>query len=433
MASATQVIFAGEIDVAKSILGIFNGTEAYAIANKYFPKETGYNSKHDDLSTRMASKSDKGFRLKAPTILMRNKNGKLDKWFIIAWTADKGSQKDYFFKAPDSKVNIDEIFKRKRVDLYVSPNSRRDDVREDDERLAAMDYQLIMATQVLLFANLFGVNLSAYTEEDNKAFFSRFEKEINGIMEGATGKKGSLSFDDAMIESFTNIPTYGRMENKLLVPAVAEIQEDEEVLKPAFNSIWDSVKRAFSKQLGNPSKYLSSLKIPTDLTSIVSAINYCPIPSAVRKFVKFGENYETAFDLRVRIRPKLDESGGWSRYTRQKISKDKTINLTRDGTYKLWGGSKSSPRPQGKRGESFEGKIFFKPELDLMYFPQGSPTMRWEVDKLSIQKKRVETIDDYDGGEEYYDESEGEGIPSKLGATLSTGDSDEDDGYSSPY
>ena len=253
-------------------------------------------------------------------------------------------------------------------------------------------------------------------------------------MEGATGKKGSLSFDDAMIESFDNIPTYATTETKTKIPAVIETQEDEEVIKPAFNTIWDSVKKAYNKQLGNPSKYLSSLKMPSDLTSIVSALNYCPTPSIMIKYVKFGDNYERTLDVRVTIRPKVDDNGsGWERYTRQRISDGKNINLNKVRTLKLWGGSASNPRPQGKRGGYFEGKIFFKPELDLMYFTSGSPTIRWEVDKLSIHKKREDVSDDYDGGEEYYDESDGEGIPSKLGATLNAGDSDEDDGYSSPY
>ena len=429
------VIFAGELIPATTILGLLNGTEQYVIANKYFPKESLYSPKYDDITVK-SSEGPNGFRLRGPTIYIKSPKGEFVRNYVIAWTMDKNSQKRYYILKP-SEQSLNPM--KQQMNLLVKPNMFADPPKEDDLNMAAFEYQILMATQVLIVANMFGVDLSKYkTETTNDAFFTRFANELNTILkEKCTENEKKLQlveFDKGMIDSFVKIPVYGVID-KNCVPVLEETQADEELVQ-AFTSFWDAIKKSFKKYLEKPNKYLPDLEIPATLTKLLSENNFQPLPTfRSQKIITKDDKSITSFDAKLRItsaaEPGSDGAREFKYTTKQKVSADSVKPLTMSNMIRLWGGTTKEPNPKDKRGEAHEGKIYVIPRLDLKYYKQGNPTMSWITDKLCIRVIKQQE-EDYDGGEEYYDESSDDKLHDKQGASIPEPTSDED-GYNSPY
>ena len=426
------VIYAGDIIPAKSILGVLNGTEQFIISNKYFPKETYYNAKYADITLK-ASETANGFRLKPPAIFIKDsKTGRYVRKYVIAWTKDKNSQKRYFvMKPPEQSVNPI----KQPMQLMVKVNQYSESPKEEDLNIAAFEYQALMAVQVVLVANMLCIDLSKYkTETTNEEFFGRLSKDLNAILnEKCTDKKTQpIEFDKEMIESFVKIPTYGIID-KNVVPVLDEPQGDEFV--QSFTTFWEVVKKSFKKYIEKPTKYLPDVDVPNSLTKLLSENNYQPIPTFRLQRIIKDDSSKLIFDAKIKIvfltgNAETDEK---TRYpTKQKVGPNKVepINLTT--LNKLWGGSIKEPLPKDKRGEAYEGKMYIIPIFALKYYKQGNPTIAWSVDKMCVRTIKTASQDDYDGGEEYYDESTDDGVRDKQGAAIAEPVSDED-GYEEPY
>ena len=435
MSDRKLVIYAGRIRPAKFVLGMFNGTEDFVIANRFFQRESHYTDK-DDITK--AKELEAGLKLPTPRIWWKDPTTRaFTSNYIIVWADDKEDKNKhyYFFKPPNSAAGPN--FWKRGMNLSVSTNDKDHPFHNAEKNLIQFDYQLSIAMQVLLFANAFGINIGAYGtgEMSNKDFFNRFAEDIDTMCkEQGISPKAPLIFDDAMIDSFEHAPPFGK-EDGIPFPAI-ESESGEEPQK-AFKTVWDSIKDSYGGYL---SKKPLKTKCPPCLQNITRTNNCVPCPTFRRSYQinREDDKYRIRFDTKITLEIKVDKSN--PNYNPD-IKEDFLTHFSKKTgfgvadekfTAHLWGGTPDNLFPATK-GQGHTGLIFLRPMLNFKYYKNGTPTTKWKVIRISTKKTKVAVVDDFKIEGEVYSDSEEENEEmalSKGGAVTSTADSD--DGYEDP-
>lgn len=432
----TLILYAGEIKPAKSVLGMFNGSESFVISNRFFQTESMYDPNKDDITKR--KENDSGFRLSSPHIYWKDpKTGAFVKGCCIAWNEKEHERKKYYAMKPSAQAWAGKCWDKQIMKVLISPNDKDNKIQNSEKNLLLIDYQFSIGMQVLLFANVFGIDLSKYGsgEMANDAFFAKFAEDIDGVCKDlGVSPKEPLIFEEAMIKSFTNAPYFGKHQ-KIYVPA--ESQGEDEPIMPAFKTIWDSVADSYKSQLSK--KPLKS-KCPPALTKILADPTYLPCPNfklTIGPNKKEDGKWKNFFDAKLRFTIKFPEKDAnfnpnITMYSRYQVSKDKIDPINRKFMARLWGGKENAPYPKDKIGALHEGFIFMRPNIDFQYYATGQPTITWAVDKIAIKDIKISTVEYADGNDCFQSDSDSDDSDEEVGRSgAKLAADDDDDGYRS--
>lgn len=433
MSDRKLILFAGKLRPAKNVLSMFNGTEDFVIANRFFPRESHYTEK-DDITK--AKELEAGLKMPSPKIWWRDPNTRAYTInYVIVWADDKDDKEKYyyFFKPPNSAISGN--FWKKTMNLSTGTNDKEHPFHNAEKNLIQIDYQLSIAMQILLFANAFNINIGEYGtgEMSNKEFFTRFGDDIDNVCkEQGIAPKAPLIFEDAMIESFNQPPPFGK-ENGVPFPA---LENDGEEPQKGFNTVWDSIKDSYGSFLA---KKPLKTKCPPCLQKITSSANYVPCPTFKRSFQinKEDDKYNIRFDTKISLDIKLDKSN--PNYNPDVKDEYLTRYPKKVGfgvadekfTAHLWGGTPENIFPAGK-GQRHMGLIFIKPLLNFKYYKNGTPTIKWKAIRISTHKVKATVSDDFHIEGECYSDSEEEVDKNELSKTGAALNVDSDDGYDDP-
>lgn len=429
--NSSLVLWAGELKPAKSVLGVLNGSEDYVVSNKFFATKSHFDPKYDAIGVYAGTPdTSKGYRLKSPSIWWKDPStGSFTRWYVIAWNDRKNTPKQYFIIKPPTV----EAINKPAVKLLTIPNGKETPVSEAEANMLAIDYQLSVIMQVLLFSTAFGVDIGTYgaKEMSNEAFFTRFASDIeSACKEQGIADKEPLVFDGKMVESFTSPPLYAAID-KIYWPVVENGEEEEPTR--AFKTIWESIKDSYSGALG---KKGFKTKCPATLKKIMDSSNFCPSPSMRTAVIHKDDKYVKRVQMKVTFRV-LNGTGSNAKFCTKilKVSKNekkpKKVPLTRKLMPEVYGAKEANPVPDNIKGVGRNGFIYLKPSIDFAYYSQGQPTTHWDVDYM--RAARVATrIDDYDNNDEYADQSEEDSDSEKRGTGTGLSEDDEGDGYQAP-
>ena len=383
---------ASEIELASSIIGILDGSESFTILNKFFNDNCKlYDASKDDIGQLSLSGSE-GFRLKSPRIAIKNTKSKtFGCWPVIAWRhVDDNYDKQYFIMNPGDE-RFKDLYKSCHFKLIVNPNNKETPFLEEDEKLIGFEYQVLMATECLILAYGFEIDLKKYDKMyNNKEFLTAFKIDILNKIKAKTsvGDSFDVELNDKFIESFNNPPLYKTLKNKSII-TVSE--DDLKTTKPLFTSLYQSIQK---KVIDGDFEY----DFPKNMVKVFESVNSVTIPS-FRKIVlqdKKDKNlYTVRFDSRLDFSIKINpgEPGYNDKVkefslTKQQISASQYKTLDKTGLFTLWGGSKDTPKHPIFRGGSHTGCIFIVPVIELKYYSTGYPTLNWRVDKVALKKRK---------------------------------------------
>jgi hypothetical protein len=383
------VIFVNRLIPSKSIISLFNGTSMLYISNPYFPGKFQYDTEKDDILK--PAKSDKhGFRLKSPRVCIDTDGKGFNPFYILAWSngpkKTSDDHKTFYIYRPSDYV-VDALESKINVKLNVSTS--RSDVRpeREDEIMCIIDYQLCFATEILLIARLFNINLANINEEDNAVFLKKFVELLqraiysNVVAEKAKSEKFSLELLPQYVDSFLNPPPFKRFGD-LWAPVDPKNIEDTQ---PYFPSMLQSLKK-FMRITG------SKFPIEKLLLPIMTMFENCLLVPMFKTIAyPRGEEFHTKFDAKITIWTNSAKTQGTKIQTAPKIS----IPCSQIELVRLWGGIQTNVKL--KKNCIHKGSIFFRPpQLDYKFYKTGQPNSVWSVDKICTQRQETSMENDYD-------------------------------------
>ena len=406
--SDTKVYYLGEFQPATSVLGMFNGTESFIIANPWFPDVSGYDAEQD-ISKPVKTKSLNGQRLNSPKIYMRNIETKaLIKNYVLAWDNHKyvkGSpKKRYFIAHPAVESFQDGQWKNFQTKLKISSTKITD---SSDLAFITFDYQLTIGMQILLIARTLNIDLSKYgadEEVNNVKFFEKFKSDIISVINKATGKEPSITFSKDMINSFTNPPAWGKPEDSSIDVPV-KLSEDETSIEEAFQTPWLAVRSVINSAM----QKLKDVTKPV-LRDVFKTNDWHIAPEVRFFYAKSKRNadddkYHKFFNSKIKTVAKLDHDDEKKRpYCMLKTSKKSGVMELND-LISLWGGTPKINLPLSS-GVSWEGVIFVKPTFDFQYYRQGAPSVVMLANRFTLKKAESSSAGDYDDGMDFSDEDD---------------------------
>lgn len=417
--SNTKVYYLGEFQPASSILGMFNGTESFIIANPWFPEISGYD-KEQDISKPTKIKSANGQRLNSPRVYMRNIETKaLIKNYVLAWDNHKyvkGSpRKRYFIAHPATESFQNGQWLNIQTKLKITTSAEPD---ASDLALVMLNYQLTIGMQILLIARTLDIDLSKYgadEEVNNTKFFERFKSDIVNVINKATGKEPAISFSKEMINSFTNPPVWGRPEDSSIdVPVV--LSEDKTTIEEAFQTPWLAVRSVINSSM-------TKLKdVVKPVLRDVFKTNDWHIAPEIRFFYAKSkkhsddDTYRKFFNSKIKTvaKPAIDDEKKRPYCMLKTLKKERVMTI--DDLMSLWGGTSKTNLPMTP-GTAWEGVIFIKPNIDFQYYRQGAPSVVMLANRFTIKKAETLSASDYDDGMDFTeddgdDENDGDDITS---------------------
>jgi hypothetical protein len=375
---------------------MFDGTAMLYIANPYFPRCPYEASKDDILQT---TKDDsKGFRMKSPRVFLKTHHeGGYNPFFIIAWM-DSTPKMFYIVSPMEDEIKNDKL--KSKINLKLTIRSSRPDTRlaPEDQCMQLLDYQLSMATEVLLVARLFDINLKALHSTDNKEFLTKIANAITAKVMNAVKSDKTITSKAAIVisqeyaESFEQPPMYKRI-GEVWEPVNSD---NIQISKPYFQTIMQLVKKLMNETNNKYTLHKSFIKIMRG-TASVSTIPAFRLTSFLDKTdeirVKFEGKATCWFDHKT-CRP-----------TQIQTSAKTVVPCTVAECVKLWGGTEQNVTLH--KSCMHNGCIFFSPpRIDMKFYARGQPGMEWSIDKISTKRFERRTSSDYTNGSEIFDEDE---------------------------
>ena len=169
-----EVIYAGDITPAKSLIGLLDGTEMFCVENPWFVVP---GMRPIDKKTYMELKPSKasfGVMLSPVYLLVRTMDRKpFNSKFVIGYTNARGERKNYFVM---KEYDISKIRENVRHKLIVSPGA---DKQISDENLIKLDQQLCMVMDVLLIAKIMDMDMKVLCSEECKGLCPVCGKNLN--------------------------------------------------------------------------------------------------------------------------------------------------------------------------------------------------------------------------------------------------------------
>lgn len=391
-----QFIYATDIKLPKSLIGLLDGSEQFCFENPYF--NVAGMSKPDKKSFLevKGTNSKFGVMLNQIYILFKGANNVFTKYYAIGYTEtiNTGSRidkkpKEYYVMRP---FDVTDLSKSNKYKLIVSP--AKGEVLTEDTVLLKLDYQFSMVMDVLCISKILDIDLSKYSGMNNEKFYKAYINDINAILKDK-GSKKQMEYDEILVASFDDPPIFGKSARNETIP----IYDLENSTEPAFNTLfmnfYDAVIPIKSKLRG--------------WEKVLQRANCAAFPSIrYMSFEKKGSEDEEVkcikrFDSRLTFIIQLSSSdpGYNSKFpeglvTRQQVSRTKIDKLTKTTLPKLWGGAMSDD--DKTRGATQKGCLYIVPQPIYRYYEKGCPTIDWRVEKVATQRVQTTVMSDYDEG-----------------------------------
>jgi hypothetical protein len=396
-----EIVIISDLVPAKSVLSLLDGSAMFYIANPYFKDTCPYDSVKDDILKPVAN-SNRGCRLQSPRIYFRkDQNSGFNKWYILAWK-NKKEPKTYFIYKPFSTV-LANLSTKHNIRISVGVERAQQAPNAEDRIMAAINYQLLFATEVLLVARMFNINLKEQLQNihNNDDFLVKFGNLVNEKILAAnksdkerhSGSSRGIKITHEYINSFIDIPVYKRIK---------------ETWYPVDPNDLNSNKAHFPNLLEQVRDFITdtSSKYPLDnisqkIINGVYSVAFCPTFKAI---VYENKNHEIKgkFDSHITVWLAIP---GARMPTKIQKSSTKTDPCTCNDCVELWGGTAEAPSL--KNFSKHVGCIFFQPpKLDYKFYKVGQPEVVWSVDKFTTRKVDATSGMDYDYGNEIFDDDE---------------------------
>ena len=375
-------IYASDIKPFKSVIGVFNGSEDFAIENPWFPIP---GAKPCDPKSYMGTIPDSkgGLFLNAPRLLRKTPTGTFTPFYAIGWTTVVQNQKlrkDYRIHAPYGGQPL----KRKQK-LMVSPGNR--ELADDDNKLLLFNWQLTMIEDVLLVARILDVNLARYKDMDNTKFYNAFIKDVNEKLK-ARKADTLMVVDEELVNAWMNPPIVSKNKRKEEI-FINDINKPQEM---AFQSLMQAFYESITS-IGDATNFNGKF-----LERIWDKPNCFAVPTfRLKTFIRKDDperNAILSLDTRLIVYAKVDDPKDPdfkakipdSLCTSRQISKTKKVKITKQTMPELWGETEYHTNPEKHESATYSGCIFIAPTLSFSFHEKGCPTIDWRIDTLAINK-----------------------------------------------
>lgn len=375
-----EIIYAGQIINASSIISLLDGSSMFCVSNPYFNVPGIYPSdKKTFLVPDKRKITSNGVTLYGVDLYVKTQTGApYTKSFTIAWALSRGVKKSYYVMKPFDMKKLTDNHRQK---VMVSP---RGVVGNDDANLVLLDYQLCVIMEILTLAVINDIDLGTYAGIiDNRAFIRKFYSDITARIK-SFGVDDSFKFiaNDAFIDSFADSftkPPYYMKQQKKYIP-IKELGNS--AAKARIISPFAAFYSAYSNE-GLIDRYKR-------FSSIIMANSTC-IPSFrntdyERKHDgEFSGEHISSIDTRLTFMIKLNESdSGFNArmpnflFTQKVVGKARYEQLDSVNIHQMWGLNEA-------RGVQQEGVMMITPSLAFKYYAAGNPTIEWRVEKVAVK------------------------------------------------
>lgn len=427
---AKQFIYASDLIIAKSVIGLLDGSEQFCFENPYF---TVKGIPKPDLKSFLEIKqtsSKFGVMLNHIAIWLRGNNGVFTKYYSIGYTSTERTNngeitkqpKEYYVRKPFDTSNMANKMKHK---LSVTP--AKGNIKAEDINLVNIDYQFSMVMDVLCAAKVMNINLSKYKGMNNSDFYRTFITDINAILT-ERGYKKFIEYDETLVSSFTNVPMFGKSSRNELIPIYDVENSDEPAFKTFFTAFYEAITSIKTK--------------PKGWEKVFARSNCMAFPTF--RFIDYEKKVDDErvehiklFDTKLSFNIELNQSDpGYNPkfpdafITKQQLNKSRTANMNLSSLSKLWGGTLTDD--DKLNGATQRGCFYISPHPRYGYFEKGSPTIEWRVDKVVAHRIESATNTNDNEGAEFLDDNDddegfGESMPRSGSELHATGNEDEID------
>lgn len=397
-----EVIYAGDIVNAKSIVGLLDGTEMFCIPSPYYTVE---GIKRPDLSTYLTIQSKSKFGAYMSMIYVHARlvpTRPFTSRFVIPWSKARGEKKSYYILKLYDTNTINQKFKHK---LIITPNP----IEKEDDKLAILDYQLCMLMDVLLLSKILNINIGSknYQKQyDNTKFFTQFVKDMTtAINKLISDPESKVTVEQLMptqeyIDTFNDPPIF-MTRDKNVFP-IAQLGKP----KSKISSVWDKFYDLYSNT--DLSYKLEAWK------SIISAFTCAKPTIRYKDIIKKGTNeHIKRFDSKITFCQQLSENDpGYNPkikstiVTQRCIAKKTYESITPSNFPTIWGSSASDPNETKSTRQS--GCIFLVPALEFKFYKQTNPTIEWRAEQVVLNQDVGKNIATYDDADAFIDEMDGD-------------------------
>ena len=384
---AKLVLYAGELKACDSILGIFDGSEQFAIATPWFniPGAKPVDAKKFlELKTiKDGNGNAMGAVLTSPTLLARRGNNPFTTNFVVGYTEAAHQSKSYWIRKPFNTPKPTD--KRAKVDITPATRTAADD------NLVTIDYQLCVAMDVLLVSNIVGIELKRFEGlHDDKAFFITLCEAITAELSKKHKSIGSkaLTMSEEFFNTLKRPPVYAANEIGLKVACANPEDVDGSRIKGFYETFMDFIKAAkITAKFG-------------EFNGVLKNNGY-----AVPDFRMFGYQKKdtgesaTAFQgkMLVNVFQPNDEKNFY--ITNRVVSKGKTKKCEASDLFDLW--NASIEKPEANKHAKQDGCIFLVPRINYGFYKQGNPSIQWRADKIALAKSVIDSAGDYEDGDDF--------------------------------
>lgn len=392
-----QFVYATDITLPKSVIGLLDGSEQFCFENPYFPVAGIPKPDMKQFLEVKGLNSKYGVFLNSISIYYKGANGVFTKQYAIGYTEtfntgtgiDK-KKKDYYIMKPFEVNKLGDSYKHK---LIISP--AKGEILNEDKTLLNLDYQFSMVMDVLCISKMLNINLNKYKGMPNDTFYKSFITDINAFLKNK-GSKKEIEYDEALVNSFNDPPIIGKSERGETVPVC--ILDDGKNVETLFETLFMKF-------------YESILKIKNQFKGwekVLQRSNCASFPSIkLIDFEKKSSDEEIThiprFDGRFTFYIQLTKGDkGYSDkipdglITRQQVTKQKIDKLTKATLPKLWGGAMSDD--DKVKGATQQGCLYVVPQPIFRYYEKGCPTIDWRVEKIATRRIMSASSADYDEG-----------------------------------
>lgn len=395
-----QFIYATDIVLPKSVIGLLDGSEQFCFENPYF-SVPGITKPDKKSYIEVKSVSSKfGVMLNSIYIFYKGANNVFTKQYAIGYTETSkiGSTvvkkpKEYYVVKP---FDTNDLGRTNRYKLIIMPS--KNEICPEDDILAKLDYQFSMVMDVLCIAKILDINLSKYAKMNNKTFYKNFIDDINEIIK-ARGSKKTIEHNEMLVDSFDNMPIFGKSTRGEMIP----IYDFENNTEPAFNTLFMSFYDAVSSIRNKMKGWEKVLQRPN--CSAFPTFKYIDYEKRTNDEIEHVKRFDSRLTFLIQLstsdpgyNPKFPDA----LVTRQQVDRKNIEKLSKHTLPNLWGGALSDD--EKTRGATHRGCLYIVPQPIYRYYEKGNPTIDWRVEKIATQRVANTKTSDYDEGFDFMDE-----------------------------
>lgn len=408
-----QFIYANNIVLPKSVIGLLDGSEQFCFENPYFqvPGTKPVDKKlflEPRQSKKPKSGSEYGTMLNSPYIYVKSNSSSnvFTTNYAIGYTENRGStkiKKEYFIMKPYQTPNLSESSK---IKLMVRPRkSSTGETLIEDKILIQLDYQFSMVMDVLIIAKILDIDLSEFKGQDNDNFYPNFVQRINDfLIKEKLSNKVINTEDDvfaAFVASFEKAPIILKDKKDILpITITAGGKEIQEPFKQLFAMFMTAI--AGQRTILSRWKYFGT---PDVYAGAIPSFRYAAYWNDKNPQ---DSKYESLIDIRLVFNYQL-ESGdkGYNEkmpdfvITRQQVNKREQRKLTKYTVPSLWGASPTDGNESTRKGMGQSGCLYIIPQPSFKYYKQAGPTIEWRVEKAILNPVPITNSAEYDEGNEF--------------------------------